>query len=109
MLQDDVALADVVKSLSEQLQQVQSQLAEQQATITEQQAIIEAQHVEQARLTDALTERVNRQQEISAEQARLINVLNGTVFRLKSQWRASECFKEDGKLLIYKHRFVHRL
>ena len=41
MLQDDVALVDVVKSLSEQLQQVQRQfqleLAEQQATITEQQ------------------------------------------------------------------------
>ena len=35
--QDDVALVDVVISLSEQLQQVQSQLAEQQTTITEQQ------------------------------------------------------------------------
>ena len=41
MLQDDVALADVVNSLSEQLQQIQSQfrlqLAEQQAVIEEQQ------------------------------------------------------------------------
>ena len=50
-----MALADVVKNLSEQLQQVQSQfqlqLAEQQAAIIEQQAVI----AEQAHQIDALT------------------------------------------------------
>ena len=45
MLQDDVALADVVKNLSGQLQQVQLQLADQQATITKQQAVNAEQHV----------------------------------------------------------------
>ena len=99
MLQDDVALADVVKNLSEQLQQVQSQLAEQQATITEQQAFIEAQHLEQTRQTDALTERVNRQEEVNAEQARLNDA---KFFRLESQCRASECFKDEGNHHSYQ-------
>ena len=103
-------MVDVVKSLSEQLQQVQRQaqlqLVEQQATITEQQAFIEAQHLEQADLTRALTERANRQQEVNAEQARLINALNVNVFRLERPWRASECLKKDGNLLMYKHRYI---
>ena len=45
MLQDDVALTDVVKNLSEQLQQVQLQLAEQKAIITEQQTTITEQQI----------------------------------------------------------------
>ena len=69
--QDDVAvLADVVKNLSEQLQQVQRQfqlqLVEQQATITEQQATIKEQQAisaEQARQIDALTRNVAKQDE----------------------------------------------
>ena len=46
--QNDVALADVVKSLSEQLQQVQRQF---QLQLAEQQAVM----TEQARQIDALT------------------------------------------------------
>ena len=65
MSQDDAALADVVKTLSEQLHQVQwqfrSQLAEQQVTIAEQKAV----NAEQARQIDALTSKVTR---LAAEQ-----------------------------------------
>ena len=63
--QDDVALADVVISLSEQLQQVQSQLAEQQAVITEQARQIDTltrNDVKQDRQVDRLTVNVARQE-----------------------------------------------
>ena len=82
MLQDDVALADVVKNLSEQLQQIQSQfqlqLAEQQATIAEQQAV----NAEQAQQIDAMTkndvkqgQQAENMKEIITVQARQIDVL----------------------------------
>ena len=66
--QDDVALADVVISLSEQLQQVQLQLAEQQAITAEQARQIDAlikNDVKQDRQVDRLTDNVAR---LEAEQ-----------------------------------------
>ena len=65
-----MTLADVVKNLSEQLQQVQSHVVNQRDAL-------HRQHVEQARRIDAL---------------------NAKVVRLERQWRASECFKDDGNV-----------
>ena len=88
-------LAEIVKSLSEQLQQVQSQLAEQQAinaelqvAITEQQTVI----TEQARKIDALTkndvkqdEQVDNLTEAITKQARQVDRLTDNVARLEAQ------------------------
>ena len=73
-------LADFVKNVSEQLQQVQSQLAHQQEFNLQYQTTI-----------DDLTTRLGRQQNVN-------DVLTEKVFRLESQWRASECFNNDGNV-----------
>ena len=89
MLQDDVALADVVKNLSEQLQQVQRQfqleLAEQQAVNAEQQAVI----VEQARQIDALTEN-------DVKQARQVELLTDKVARLEAEHKVIAALQDTG-------------
>ena len=96
MLQDDVALADVVKNLSEQLQQVQRQFqlqrAEQQATITEQQAVNAEQQaviVEQARQIDALTEN-------DVKQARQVELLTDKVARLEAEHKVIAALQDTG-------------
>ena len=73
-------LADFVKNVSEQLQQVQSQLAHQQEFNLQYQITV-----------DDLTTRLDRQQNVN-------DVLTEKVFRLESQWRASECFNNDGNV-----------
>ena len=89
MLQDDVALADVVKNLSEQLQQVQRQFqlqrAEQQATITEQQAI----NAEQARQIDVLTRN-------DVKQARQVELLTDKVARLEAEHKVIAALQDTG-------------
>ena len=92
MLQDDVALADVVKNLSKPLQQVQQvqrqfqlQLAEQQAVNAEQQAVI----VEQARQIDALTKNV-------AKQDRRVDRLTNNVARLEAEHKVIAALQDNG-------------
>ena len=85
MLQDDVALADVVKNLSEQLQQVQRQfqlqLAEQQAINVEQQATI----TEQQAVIDSLIENDVNMKEIITEQAQQVDRLTDNFARLEAE------------------------
>ena len=89
MLQNDLALTEVVKSLAEQLQQVQwqfqLQLAEQQATITEQQAV----NAEQARQIDALNER-------EVKQSRKIHRLVNNVARLEVEHKVIAALQDTG-------------
>ena len=89
MLQDDVALADVVKNLSEQLQQVQRQFqlqrAEQQATITEQQAI----NAEQARQIDVLTRN-------DVKQAQQVDRLTVKVARQEVEFKVIAALRDNG-------------
>ena len=65
-------MADVVKNLSEQIQQVQLQLAEQQATITEQQAINEEQVLHLNELIDDVAQ-------LKAEH-KVIDTVNGKCY-----------------------------
>ena len=88
MLQDDMASTDVIKNLSEQLQQVQSQLTYQQAINAEQQAI----NAEQARQIDALTRNDVKQDqqfgnmtETITEQVRQVYRLTDNVARLEAE------------------------
>ena len=89
MLQDDVALVDVVQNLSEQLQQVQRQfqlqLAEQQAINVEQQAV----NAEQARQIDAL----NRN---DVKQAQQVDRLSDNVARLEAEHKVIAALQDNG-------------
>ena len=101
--QDDVTLVDVVKSLSEQLQQVQQQFqlqlaeqqavnAEQQATITEQQAINEEQKTvitEQARQIDVLTRN-------DAKKAQQVDRLTDNFARLEAEHKVIAALQDNG-------------
>ena len=99
MLQDDMALTDVIKNLSEQLQQVQSQLTYQQAINAEQQAI----NAEQARQIDALTrndvkqdQQVGNMTETITEQARQVYRLTDNVARLEAENKFIAALQENG-------------
>ena len=90
--QDDVTLVDVVKSLSEQLQQVQLQLTEQQVTITEQQAINTDQQAviaEQARQIDVLTRN-------DVKQDRQVDRLTDNFARLKAEHKVIAALQDNG-------------
>ena len=92
MLQDNVALTEVIMNLSEQLQQVQSQLAEQQAKITEQQATITDQQkafAEQARQIHALTKN-------DVKQARQVARLTDYAARLEAEHRIIASQQDNG-------------
>ena len=96
MLQNDVALRDVVKGLSEQLQQVQRQF---QLQLAEQQAVI----TEQARQIHALTrndvkqdQQVDNMAETITKQARQVDRLIDNVARLKAEHKVITALQDDG-------------
>ena len=87
-----MALADVVKSLSEQLQQVQSQLAEQQAI-----------NAEQARQIDALTrndvkqdQQADNMAETITKQARKVDRLTDNVARQEAEIKVIAALQDTG-------------
>ena len=86
-LQDDVVLADVVKNLSEQLQQVQLQLAEQQAI-----------NAEQARQIGALTKNVAKQDE-------QVNLLTDNFARLEAEHKVIAALQDTGVALVSVQNF----
>ena len=86
-LQDDVVLADVVKNLSEQLQQVQLQLAEQQAI-----------NAEQARQIGALTKNVAKQDEH-------VNLLTDNFARLEAEHKVIAALQDTGVALVSVQNF----
>ena len=95
MLQNDVALADAVRNLAEQLQQFQSQLAEQHAINAEQQAFNSEQ---QATMTE--------QQAINSKQARQIYALTENDVK---QFRQVDRLTDNFARLEVEHKVISAL